>query len=193
MLIVLEGIDGTGKSTQAAKLADWLRARGREVVAGREPTDGPWGAKLRSSAETGRMSPTDELDCFLKDREQHVREVIRPALDAGRVVILDRYYFSTMAYQGSRGLDPADIRRRNEAIAPVPDQLFILDLDIDTALSRIGARGDAANEFERRDALVRCRDLFLTLADEPFARVIDARGDINAVQEQIRAHLEPRL
>ena len=185
-LIILEGIDGTGKSTQAKRLGAWFEARGREFVLGREPTDGPWGRKLRESAATGRLSPEDELEYFLKDRRQHVEEVIQPALDAGKVVILDRYYFSTMAYQGARGFDPAEIRRKNEEFAPRPDLLVILDLDVETALERIGSRGDTANEFEKRESLQRCREIFLSLADEPFARVVDSGSSLDDVAAAIR-------
>src|SRR5687767_11083693 len=110
LFIVIEGIDGTGKSTQAKRLGEWFLAQGREVVLSREPTDGPWGKKLRDSAATGRLSPQDELQYFLNDRREHVEEKIQPALAGGKVVILDRYYFSTMAYQGARGFDPAEIR-----------------------------------------------------------------------------------
>ncbi|MES2476429.1 MAG: dTMP kinase [Verrucomicrobiota bacterium] len=189
LFIVIEGIDGTGKSTQAARLADWFRNQGREVVHSREPTDGPWGKKLRESAATGRLSPEDELEYFLNDRRQHVEEVIAPSLAAGKVVILDRYYFSTMAYQGARGFDPVEIRRKNEAFAPVPDLLLIMDLDVDAALGRIGARGDTANEFEKRENLERCREIFLSLRDEPFVRVIDTDGTLDEVSERIRAAL----
>lgn len=181
LFIVIEGIDGTGKSTQARRLGEWFIAQGREVVISREPTDQPWGRKLRESAATGRLSPEDELQYFLKDRRQHVEELIAPSLAAGKVVILDRYYFSSMAYQGARGFDPAEIRRLNEEFAPVPDLLLILDLDVDSAYSRIGARGDSANEFEKRESLERCREIFLSLKDEPFVRVIDSHGDINEV------------
>ena len=186
LLIILEGIDGTGKSTQAKRLGTWFESRGREVVLSREPTDGPWGRKLRESAATGRLSPEDELEYFLKDRRQHVEEVIQPALDAGKVVILDRYYFSTMAYQGARGFDPAEIRRKNEEFAPRPDLLVILDLDVDTALERIGARGDTANEFEKRESLQRCREIFLSLKDEPFARVVDSGSSLDDVAAKLR-------
>jgi len=189
MLIVLEGIDGTGKSTQSRMLADWFREQGREVLSSREPTDGPHGRRLRDSASAGRLSPEEELGLFLLDRREHVDTLIAPALAAGRVVILDRYYFSTMAYQGARGFDPAEIRRRNEAFAPVPDHLFILDLDLDTALSRIGARGDTANEFEQRESLARCREIFLSLAREPFAHLVDANAPLEEVQRRIRACL----
>ncbi len=183
--IVIEGIDGTGKSTQGKRLAEWFEKNGREVVLSREPTDGPWGRKLRESAARGRLSPEDELQYFLNDRRQHVEEKILPALAAGKVVILDRYYFSTMAYQGARGFDPVEIRRLNEAFAPVPDLLLILDLDVDHALARIGHRGDTANEFEQRDALQRCRDIFLTLRGESFVRVIDSTGTLDDVTRRI--------
>lgn len=185
MFIVLEGIDGTGKSTQAKRLAEHFTARGRTVTLSREPTDGPWGTLLRNSANTGRLSPEEELETFLKDRRQHVAEKIAPALAAGHVVILDRYYFSTMAYQGARGFDPQEIRRKNEVFAPVPDLLIILDLDVDTAIQRIGTRGDAANEFEQRANLERCRDIFLSLKDESFARVISANSSPDDVTKMI--------
>lgn len=184
--IVLDGIDGTGKSTQARRLGDWFISQGREVVLSWEPTDGPWGAKLRASASSGRLSPEVELEYFLNDRRQHVEELIVPSLAAGKVVILDRYYFSTMAYQGARGLDPTEIRRLNEQFAPVPDLLLILDLDVDAALARIGARGDIANEFEKRESLERCREIFLSLKDEPFTRIIDSNGSLDEVTARIR-------
>jgi dTMP kinase len=190
LFIVLEGIDGTGKSTQARRLGEWFEKQGREVMISREPTDGPWGKKLRESAATGRLSPQDELQYFLNDRRQHVEERIAPALAAGKVVILDRYYFSTMAYQGARGFDPAEIRRMNEAFAPVPDLLLILDLDVDTAHDRIGHRGDSTNEFEKHESLTRCREIFLSLKDEPFARVIDSNAPLDEVSERIRAAVE---
>jgi dTMP kinase len=185
LFIVIEGIDGTGKSTQSKRLAEWFRSRGREVVLSREPTDGPWGKKLRESATTGRLSAEEELECFLNDRREHVEMSIKPALAWGNVVILDRYYFSTMAYQGARGFDPSEIRRRNEAFAPQPDLLLILDLSVESAHGRIGARGDTANEFEQCDTLSRCREIFLSLRDEPFACVIDAEPSLNEVTADI--------
>ena len=187
MFIVLEGIDGTGKSTQARRLGEWFKAQGREVVLSREPTDGPWGRKLRESAASGRLSPEDELQYFLNDRRQHVEEVIAPALAAGKVVILDRYYFSTMAYQGARGFDPREIRKLNEEFAPVPDLLIILDLPVEDAHRRIGGRGDTANEFEKRESLERCREIFLSLTNEPFVRVIPSAGTLDEVHAAIVA------
>lgn len=193
LFIVIEGIDGTGKSTQAKRLGEWFAAQGREVVLSREPTNGPWGRKIRETFLAGRLTPDEELACFLNDRRQHVEELIAPSLAAGKVVILDRYYFSTMAYQGARGFDPAEIRRKNEEFAPVPDILVILDLDVDSALGRIGARGDTANEFEKRDNLLRCREIFLSLKDEPFVRVIPSAGTLDDVALRVRDAVENAL
>lgn len=185
LFIVIEGIDGTGKSTQARRLGEWFVQQGREVVLSREPTDGPWGKKLRDSAATGRLSAHDELEYFLNDRREHVENLIHPALAAGKVVILDRYYFSTMAYQGARGFDVAEIRKRNEAFAPRPDLLLILDLDVESAHARIGVRGDCTNEFEKHENLTRCREIFLSLRKEPFARIIPSSGSLDDVAAKI--------
>lgn len=193
LFIVIEGIDGTGKSTQARRLGEWLASQGREVVLSREPTAGPWGQKVRESAATGRLSREDELEYFLNDRREHVAELIAPSLAAGKIVVLDRYYFSTMAYQGARGFDPAEIRRKNEEFAPVPDLLLIMDLAVDAALERIGARGDTANEFEKRENLERCREIFLSLKDESFARVINTCGTLDEVAERVREAVESHL
>lgn len=195
LLVVLEGIDGSGKSTQARLLAERLRdSSGREVLLEREPTDGPWGRKARESASTGRLAPREELELFLRDRQQHVEEVIEPALTRGAIVVLDRYYFSTMAYQGARGFDPTAIREENESFAPKPDLLIIPDVDLDTSLARIGSRGDIANEFEQRDSLQRCREIFLSLRDEPFTRIVDASHDtIEEIASKIYALVDPLL
>jgi dTMP kinase len=187
MLIVLEGIDGTGKSTQASLLAEWLRNQGHRVLTSREPTDGPYGTKLRQSASTGRLSPEEELQLFLQDRTEHVETLITPALEAGEIVILDRYYFSSMAYQGVRGFDPAEIRRLNEEFAPKPDLLLLLELSVDEALDRIGVRDGEANAFEQRDSLQKCHDVFHTLIEEPFVQVIDTRASVEDVHEAIKA------
>jgi dTMP kinase len=184
-LIVLEGIDGTGKSTQTQMLAQALRDQGHRVITSREPTDGPYGTRLRQSATTGRLSPEEELQLFLQDRREHVETLIEPALEAGEIVILDRYYFSTMAYQGVRGFDPAEIRRVNEEFAPCPDILLFLDLPVDVALDRVGARDGEANEFEQRNALQMCSDVFHSLTNEPFVHVIDTTHPIEEVHQSI--------
>jgi dTMP kinase len=189
MFIVFEGIDGTGKSTQVKLLAEAFRAKGREVILSKEPTDGPHGTRLRQSAETGRLSAQEELDLFHLDRREHVETLINPALARGAIVLLDRYYFSTMAYQGIRGFDPSEIRRINEKFAPLPDLVFILELNLDLALSRIGVRDGEANEFEQRDALQKCHDVFASLTDEFVCR-IDAEQSPTKVHGKILEYLE---
>ena len=189
-LIVVEGIDGAGKSTQVKRLAEALRAAGSTVVASREPTDGPWGKKLRASASTGRMSPTDELHAFLEDRKEHVAAEIGPALERGDVVLLDRYYYSTIAYQGLRGSDVAEIRRANEAIAPRPDLVLLIDFDPQLAIARISqSRGDVPNEFEKLDQLQAIRNIFLdcAAAEPDIFRVIDGSRDPDAVFQDLLA------
>ena len=187
LFIVIEGIDGTGKSTQANMLKSALEKAGNTVELDREPSDGPYGKLLRDSAHTGRLSPQEELDLFHKDRKQHVDELILPELEKGNIVILDRYYFSPMAYQGQRGFDQAELRATNEAFAPQPDILFILDLPVSIALERIGVRGDTANEFEQSDALQYCRDTFLSVSDEPFAHVISSEKSIEEIHAEMVA------
>ena len=185
LFIVIEGIDGTGKSTQAKMLQQALQQAGKTVVLDHEPSDGPYGKILRDSATTGRLSPQEELDLFHKDRKHHVDELIMPALKRGETVILDRYYFSTMAYQGQRGFDKDEIRETNLSFAPNPDILFILDLDVDLARERIGVRGDTTNEFEKRDALQYCRDTFLSVSHESFAHVIDSSQSIDKIHQEL--------
>lgn len=186
MFIVFEGIDGTGKSTQVQKLALALRQNGQHVITSKEPTDGPHGTRLRQSALTGRLSPAEELNLFLLDRQEHVDSLILPNLEKGHTVILDRYFFSTMAYQGSRGFDPAEIRRRNEEFAPLPHLLIILELPPALALERIGSRDGQANEFEQLEALEACHRIFASLPD-PFIRRIDASLSPDQVHTRILA------
>ena len=105
-LIVFEGVDGSGKSTQLALLAEAMRSAGREVVETGEPYDCEWGRKIREMARsTQGVPPEQELEWFLEQRRAHVRDLVGPALAAGRVVLSDRYFLSTVAYQGARGLD----------------------------------------------------------------------------------------
>jgi dTMP kinase len=143
-LFVIEGIDGAGKSTQVRMLRRKLRAQGFDAAVLREPTSGRFGREIRRKARTaGSLTPEQELDLFLRDRRENVEKRIRPGLLAGRVLLMDRYYFSTVAYQGAKGLDPVRIRRLNEAFAPKPDLVFILDLPAGRGLERIRGRGAA--------------------------------------------------
>ena len=191
-LLVLEGIDGSGKSTLARRLAAWLRERGREVITSREPTDGPHGTALRQSAKTGRLSLEAELDLFQKDRAEHVAKLIAPALACGAVVILDRYYFSTAAYQGARGLDPQAIIAANEKFAPIPDLVLLLDLDPAAGAARIHRRGDVLDDFEALDYQREVRRIFLSLA-RPFIHRVNAERGAESVFQDARGKVEQIL
>ncbi len=171
LLLAFEGIDGAGKTTQLHALAALLRAEGRPVLTTKQPTDGPWGRKIRAAAASGERLPIeDELHAFLEDRKLHVREMIRPALEQGTAVLIDRYYFSTIAYQGARGLDPVALQAQNEAIAPLPDATLLFEIDVDTALSRVAGRG-AADAFERRDSLEAVAAVFAKITCPSITRI----------------------
>jgi dTMP kinase len=184
-LVVVEGIDGAGKSTVLGRLEAHGAARGLVCVRSFEPTRGPWGMKLRQSMTEGRLTLEEELELFIKDRAQHVREVIAPALAAGKVVLLDRYYFSTAAYQGARGADPEAILAANEKFAPAPDLVLLLDYDPAGGLERVRARGDAPNTFEQLDQLREVRRIFLGI-ERPCVRRIDAARTAEEVWAESR-------
>lgn len=192
-LLVLEGVDGSGKTTLARSLAQVLSARGYEVVSTREPTDGPYGRQIRALAATGRGAVTaeEELQLFHQDRQAHVAQVVRPALDRGAVVIQDRSYFSTIAYQGERGLDRSQILRQSQAIAPAPDLLLVVDVPAEVAVERIRvSRGAAPDDFEGQQALARIREVFRGFRE---AVVLDGREAPEVVLAQALQILEPLL
>jgi len=194
LLIVFEGTDGSGKSTQLPRLAARLEAEGRRVVSTREPYDCPAGRAIRSMARSGRrVAPEQELAWFFEQRRAHVREVVRPALARGEVVLSDRYFISTAAYQGARGLDAAAILAASEAEFPVPDLVLWLDLPVAAGLERASARGEPHEPaFEERSFLGRVRSTMASLARDYIVR-IDASGDSDAVASQIAEAVARRL
>lgn len=177
VLIAIEGIDGSGKSTQVKRLVSFLTESGYDVIYLLEPTFGTWGKKIREMAEKGsrEKSPKEEYRLFLLDRKENVKKNILPALKANRIVVIDRYYFSTMAYQGALGIDPEKIRDENEAFAPIPDLVILLTIPVSLGLSRIKERRGDFTAFEGREYLERVKSIFEDFV-APLTNVITIDG-----------------
>ena len=184
-LIVFEGIDGCGKSTQLELAAAALRARGLEVVETREPTDGEFGRRIRAMARSGeRVSPETELGWFVEDRREHMREVVEPALATGRIVLSDRSYISTVAYQGARGLDPEQILAASEAEFPRPDLVFVFEVSAEEGMARIAARGGVVESaFEELAFQRRVAKGFEALEIVGLVRIEASRGQEEIAQD----------
>jgi dTMP kinase len=193
-LITFEGLDGCGKSTQIERLAAALRAAGREVVLTREPTDGEFGRRIRATAGSReKVPPHEELRWFVEDRRAHVAEVIEPALTAGKTVLSDRYYLSTVAYQGARGCDPTRILEESEAEFPLPDLVVLLEIEPGVGLARVHERGYAVEtRFEHPEFLEAVAEIFRRL-DRPYIARIDASGAPDDVERAVARCVGERL
>jgi len=184
LLVAIEGIDGSGKTTQAQLLARFCTDNRLTHVISKEPTKGKYGQLIRDSAIRGRLSVEEEIEILLDDRREHVEKVISPALEEEKIVILDRYYFSTAAYQGARGSDPELILSRNETFAPQPDLLIVLDIPADIGLERIRTRGDKPNKFEAVHSLEDARSIFNRIS-RPYKFAVDGRGGIESISYDV--------
>lgn len=187
-LFAFEGLDGSGKSTQLALLAEALKKEGYQVVATREPTDGPFGRRIRQLlTNRGECSSEEELELFMADRRQHVDSLILPALLERKIVMTDRYYLSTAAYQGAVGHDPDAILAANEAFAPQPDLCFFLSVPVHTGLLRITeGRGERPNDFEKESNLQQVQKIFADIR-RSFIRQVDGGRSIADVHAEILA------
>jgi dTMP kinase len=192
--LTFEGVEGSGKSTQAAQLARTLEQSGYEVVTTREPGGTDLGRQLRSillAADTAPPAAETELLLYLADRAEHVTRLIRPALDRGAVVIADRFSDSTLAYQAyGRGLNLAHVRQLDTFARNglMPARTFLLDLPVEEGLARARQVGPADRlELEKVEFHNRVRDGFHQLADDDSARIkiFDAREPISALASAI--------
>lgn len=187
LLIVFEGIDGSGKTTLSRMLLDLLKKRNLPAVWLREPSDSEWGKKIRNiSREKDRIPIQEELRYFIEDRKWNVEHNILPALNRGQTVILDRYYFSTACYQGARGMDMEQIIRINREFAPEPDLTLIIDVDVSTGLGRIKKnRKSRVRLFERKSFLEKVRTNYLKLPGGKI-RLIDGNRNLETVFSDIK-------
>ncbi len=201
MFITLEGIEGSGKTTQAGYIVQYLQEQGLACVATREPGGTRIGDKIRTillDPESKDMDPSTELLLYTADRAQHIMEVIAPNLAAGKIVLCDRYYDATIVYQGyARGLDTDLIQRLHRLLFAdlKPDITILLDLPPAVGLARAwkqiknGTRTDIETRFEKETIAFheKVRSGYLELAQlEPERfRIIDAAKDENRVRENI--------
>lgn len=169
LFIVFEGIDGAGKSVQTSMLADRLRADGIPFILTAEPSDGPTGRLIKSLQV--RVDPEEETRLFTEDRRHHVQNVVLPALKEGKTVICDRYVYSSVAYQGARGVDPDRILAENRRFI-MPDLIFMLEITVEMALSRIrSGRSQGFSAFEARSNLVLVSSIYQSIADPAMHRM----------------------
>jgi dTMP kinase len=191
-LVTVEGVEGSGKSTQCTRLARHLTARGLEVVQTSEPDGTPLGLRVRALFEADGPAPTPLTQTFLfmAARREHVTRVVAPALARGAVVISDRYADATVAYQGyGQGVDVQTIRELNMLATGgiLPDLTLVLDLDPAVGMQRI--RGRALDAFEKMDLAFhrRVRDGYLEIARSDKSRVVvfDAGRDPETLHEDI--------
>lgn len=205
LFITLEGIDGSGKSTQRDLLARELRRRGLDVAVTREPGGTAIGEGIRQlmvSDATTHIAPTTELLLYVAARAQHVAELIRPALEMGRIVISDRYTDSTVAFQGyGRGLDPMMIEELNNfaTVGLRPDLTIVFDLDPEMARTRQGSRpiGGLLGAFDEQHSEFhhRMREGYFRMAQQEPSRirVVDASGEVEDTHSRVLALVLPLL
>jgi dTMP kinase len=193
-LFILEGVDGAGKTVVAERIVQRLKESGYDVIRLFEPTnESEWGQEIRRRSPTGDLSPAEELELFIRDRKWHIANRINPALKEGKIVILDRYFFATGAYQTvSTGVHWSKILQRNreEISAPEPDIIFILDVPAEVGLERVlGDREGLNLQFEQLDRLVKVRAAYLEMSETDTGNyiVVDAQQSLEAVTDEVYA------
>jgi dTMP kinase len=196
MFITFEGIDGVGKSTQLDLLQQWLTAAGHDVVRTLEPGGTELGKEIRHLLlhRKGDVAPRSEALLYAADRAHHVATVVRPALAAGKVVLSDRYFDSSVAYQGAaRELDVDQVREISLWAVDnlLPDLTILLDLSAEQAMNRRNKTGVEPDRLEQEkvDFFERAREQYLKLAVEPRFLIVDANLSVDEIQAQVRARV----
>ncbi len=202
ILIAVEGIDGAGKSTQIPRIAAWFERHGMKVSVSCEPTHGPIGMKIRTAKE--RLAPDVERQLFVDDRREHLETCLLPAIKRGEIALTDRYFYSSIAYQGTR-VDAFDhvpseqelehlqneIYAQHRVFAPEADILILIRLDVDIALQRMKAGRDALDPFENRQNLLNVAHAFERIAQKhPCVISADASQSPDVVTAQLIEQLE---
>ncbi len=195
LLIAVEGLDGAGKSTLLKKLAQKLGQEGYKVILTQEPTQGEWGQKIREHlASASKISPQAMAELFLRDRREHAKNFIIPNLQDRQIIFCDRYYLSTLAYQGACELDLATLKRQNETWAPVPDLVLYLEVPLEEALARVEKRPFYKPEtFETKEFLNRVAEIYNQILPEFRHVIVNAAQTEEKVLEESLDGLKPIL
>lgn len=193
--IVFEGLDGSGQSTQAALLKDFLAGKGFEVVLTKEPTkDSQASREIRETLDKKiEITPQKLQELFTQDRREHLLNLIMPALKEGKMVISDRYFFSTFAYGVSSGLELDWLIKINDEFL-VPDLTFILKAKPETCVARIEKRGSAKTLFEETKKLERVWKTYAVLPERiENAYIIDGEKTVNGVFGDVKSFVHSKL
>jgi dTMP kinase len=191
VLVAIDGIDGAGKTTLAEALAAKFRAFNPLIE--KEPTShSKWGIRLKESAITGRLPRDTELEYFHKDRMHHIEFVLRPALAEGRLVILDRYVDSTLAYQCSSPEDAEALYQKFAGEILIPDVTFILDCTPEVGLGRIGRSRNGNSTFEKQKTLADAARIYRSRQGRNYVH-LDANKDKSSVLETALRELQTRF
>ncbi len=178
-LIAIEGIDGVGKTTIARYVKKILEKLGLKADILKEPGESEYGKIIKNSRK--RFNPLKELELFILDRKEDVKKNILPRLNKGISVIMDRYYYSNVAYQGALGINPEEILRKNEEFAPKPDLTILLDAPPEIAIERI-RKTRSLTKFEDLNYLRKVREIYLSIKSDDI-RIVDATQPLEEVKE----------
>jgi dTMP kinase len=173
--VVFEGIDGSGKSTQCSLLYDFIKSKNIQAQLLYEPTSGKYGQMIRKFLQDKDPIPVEEqIRLFIEDRREDYMLNIKPSIENGITIVMDRYFYSNAAYQGFSKISPKEIIKQNlDQGFPIPDRVYYIDIDPQEAMKRITARsGSGKTElFEKRTFLEGVRENFLSMIDKHFLKV----------------------
>ena len=186
-LIVLEGVDGSGKSFHAEELTHWLKEQGKAALHTKEPSRGPIGLLLRKYLKEDALPLVDAL-LFTADRAEHLEKEIQPAIEAGKIVVCERYVYSTIVYQAAQGLDWNWLKELN-SFAPKPDLTLLIDLRPDIAVKRTSTK----EKFETQNFLEKVSKNYERLAKEEGFVVINGGRGKTVVQKDIRKAISEKI
>jgi dTMP kinase len=187
-LVVFEGIDGSGKTTVHNILKEMLSDYDCFVFS-KEPTDGVYGRKVKEMLREGTGCSEELLYTILKDRAEHVDNVINPALERGKIVVLDRYFISNMVYQGRSSFDLNYVLVINRMIAPEPDLVVYFDVTVEEALKRLMASRKEFSVFETGEELMRVRDNYESVLGLFNTYRVDAMKNVEEVVDEVKSML----